>query len=38
MALVAGAGAVVLALLAAFGPEAREIQMTADEDGATQVR
>jgi MFS transporter, SHS family, lactate transporter len=30
MALLAGAGAVVLVLLAAFGPEAREIQMTAD--------
>jgi MFS transporter, SHS family, lactate transporter len=30
MALLAGAGAVVLVLLAAFGPEARGIQMTAD--------
>ena len=38
MALVAGAGAVVLALLAAFGPEAKEIQMTPDEAGATQAR
>ena len=30
MALLAGAGAVALALLAALGPEAKEIQMTAD--------
>jgi SHS family lactate transporter-like MFS transporter len=30
MALLAGAGAVVLVLLAAFGPEAKEIRMTAD--------
>jgi hypothetical protein len=29
MALVAGTGAIVFALLAAFGPEARDIRMTA---------
>ncbi len=33
MALMAGAGAVVLALLAAFGPEAKGIQMRGDDDG-----
>ena len=33
MALMAGAGALVLALLAAFGPEAKGIQMSADDDG-----
>jgi hypothetical protein len=30
MTLVAGAGAVAFALLAAFGPEAKEVRMTAD--------
>jgi SHS family lactate transporter-like MFS transporter len=29
MALVAGAGAIVFALLAAFGPEARDVRMMA---------
>ena len=31
MALVAGTGAIVFALLAAFGPEAKEIRMTAEQ-------
>ena len=34
MALLAGAGAVALALLAAFGPEAKDADMTADGRGA----
>jgi MFS transporter, SHS family, lactate transporter len=35
MAIVAGVGAIAFGLLAAFGPEARETQMTVDaEDGA----
>jgi SHS family lactate transporter-like MFS transporter len=33
MALVAGAGALVFALLATFGPEAKEVRMTADNAG-----
>ena len=37
MALLAGAGAVVLALLAALGPEAKEARMTASEDGAVST-
>ena len=32
MALVAGTGAIVFALLAAFGPEAKEVRMTAAPD------
>lgn len=37
MALLAGVGAVVLALLAALGPEAKEARMTATEDGAVST-
>jgi SHS family lactate transporter-like MFS transporter len=33
MALMAGAGALVFALLAVFGPEAKEVRMTADSGG-----
>jgi len=33
MALVAGAGALAFALLAAFGPEAKEVSMTVDTAG-----
>jgi SHS family lactate transporter-like MFS transporter len=33
MALVAGAGAIAFALLAAFGPEAKEVRMIADYSG-----
>jgi SHS family lactate transporter-like MFS transporter len=36
MALIAGAGAVVFALLAAFGPEAKEVRMTADTAGVAR--
>jgi MFS transporter, SHS family, lactate transporter len=37
MALMAGAGALVFALLAAFGPEAKEVRMTADTGGAERT-
>jgi len=33
MALMAGAGALVFALLAAFGPEAKEVRMTTTTGG-----
>lgn len=36
MALVAGAGAVAFALLAAFGPEAKEVRMMTEHDGHRQ--
>jgi hypothetical protein len=37
MALMAGAGALVFALLAAYGPEAKEVRMTADTGGAERT-
>jgi MFS transporter, SHS family, lactate transporter len=37
MALMAGAGALVFALLAVFGPEAKEVRMTADAGGVART-